>query len=122
VVAAEVRSLAQRSSAAAHEIKDLIDASVSTANVGGALVDRARDSMAQITHAIKEVVTHIDDIALTSNEQRLGIESLNRSVDEIEKMTQQNAALVEQSAAASMRVRDQAEQLSAAVNGFKTPV
>lgn len=122
VVAAEVRSLAQRSSAAAHEIKDLIDASVSTANVGGALVDRARDSMAQIAHAIKEVVTHIDDIALTSNEQRLGIESLNRSVDEIEKMTQQNAALVEQSAAASMRVRDQAEQLSAAVNGFKTPV
>ena len=120
VVASEVRNLAQRSSAAAKEIKELIEVSVSTANAGAALVDKARDSMAQITHSIKEVVGHIDDIALSSNEQRQGIESINQSVAEIEKMTQQNAALVEQSAAASMKMRDQAEQMGRAVNGFKT--
>ena len=120
MVASEVRSLAQRSSAAAKEIKDLIEVSVSTASAGAALVDKARDSMAHITGSIQEVVSHIDDIALSSNEQRRGIESINQSVGEIEKMTQQNAALVEQSAAASMKMRDQADQMGMAVNGFKT--
>ncbi len=120
VVAAEVRSLAQRSSAAAHEIKDLIDASVHSVAAGNALVDKTRQSMEQITGAITEVVHYIDGIAHASREQRSGIENVNRSVSEIDHMTQQNAALVEEAAAAAMRMRDQAHTLTDAVNSFKT--
>jgi methyl-accepting chemotaxis protein len=121
VVASEVRSLAQRSSTAAHEIKDLIGASVSSVAAGSALVEKTRQSMEQITGSISEVVRYIDGIANASQEQRQGIENVNRSVSEIDQMTQQNAALVEQAAAAAMRMRDQAHTLSDAVNTFKTP-
>lgn len=120
VVASEVRSLAQRSSTAAHEIKSLISASVSSVAAGSVLVDKTRQSMEQITGSIAEVVHYIDGIAHASQEQRSGIENVNRSVSEIDQMTQQNAALVEQAAAAAMRMRDQAHTLSDAVNSFKT--
>ena len=120
VVASEVRSLAQRSSAAAHEIRDLIGASVSSVAAGSALVDKTRQSMEQITGSIAEVVRYIDGIAQASQEQRAGIENVNRSVSEIDQMTQQNAALVEEAAAAAMRMRDQAHTLTDAVNTFKT--
>lgn len=119
VVATEVRSLAGRASAAAREIKALIDTSVQTADTGNELVDKARLSMEQITRAVQEVVGFIDGIALSSNEQRQGIESVDRSVSEIDQMTQQNAALVEQAAAAAMKMREQAGVLTAAMNGFK---
>jgi methyl-accepting chemotaxis protein len=120
VVAAEVRSLAQRSSAAAKEIKALIDASVQSTNQGSGLVDKARDSMQQITTSVAEVVGLIDGIAHASNAQKSGIENVNHSILEIDQMTQQNAALVEQAAAAAMKMREQAASLGAAVNTFKT--
>jgi methyl-accepting chemotaxis protein-2 (aspartate sensor receptor) len=120
VVAAEVRSLAQRSSAAAKEIKTLIDASVQSTNQGSGLVDKARDSMQQITTSVAEVVALIDGIAHASNAQKSGIENVNHSILEIDQMTQQNAALVEQAAAAAMKMREQAASLGAAVNTFKT--
>ena len=120
VVASEVRSLAQRSANAAHEIKDLISASVSSVAAGSTLVDKTREAMEHITGSISEVVRYIDGIAHASQEQRAGIESVNRSVSEIDQMTQQNAALVEQAAAAAMKMRDQAHTLGAAVNSFKT--
>ena len=121
VVASEVRSLAQRSATAAKEIRQLIAASVDTANVGGELVEKAQSAMMDITGSIQQVVGLMDEIALASNEQRVGIADVSRSVSEIDEMTQQNAALVEQSAAAAMKMRDQATQLAAAVNSFKTP-
>lgn len=121
VVATEVRSLAQRSASAAREIKVLIDTSVHTANAGSNLVEKASLAMTQITQSVQEVVGFIDSIALSSNEQRAGIESVNHSVGQIDQMTQQNAALVEQSAAAAMKMRDQATQLESAVDIFKTP-
>jgi len=120
VVASEVRSLAQRSANAAHEIKDLISASVSSVAAGSSLVDKTREAMEHITGSISEVVGYIDGIAHASQEQRAGIESVNRSVSEIDQMTQQNAALVEQAAAAAMKMRDQAHTLGAAVDSFKT--
>lgn len=119
VVATEVRSLAGRASAAAREIKALIDTSVHTADTGNELVDKARLAMEQITRSVQEVVGFIDGIALSSNELRRGIESVDRSVSEIDQMTQQNAALVEQAAAAAMKMREQAGVLTAAMNGFK---
>ena len=119
VVATEVRSLAGRASAAAREIKVLIDTSVHTADTGNQLVDKAKVAMQQITSSIQEVVGFIDGIALSSNEQRQGIENVDRSVSEIDQMTQQNAALVEQAAAAAMKMREQAGVLVAAMNGFK---
>jgi methyl-accepting chemotaxis protein len=120
VVASEVRSLAQRSSAAAKEIKGLIDASVQSTNQGSGLVDKARDSMQQITSSVAEVAALIEGIALASNDQRSGIENVNHSILEIDQMTQQNAALVEQAAAAAMKMREQAASLGSAVDTFKT--
>jgi methyl-accepting chemotaxis protein len=87
---------------------------------GNVLVEQARLAMAQVTASVAEVVEFIDAIAHASSEQKLGIESVNRSVSEIEQMTQQNAALVEQAAAAAMRMRDQALTLGNAVDTFKT--
>jgi methyl-accepting chemotaxis protein len=121
VVASEVRSLAQRSATAAKEIRNLIAASVQTANTGGDLVAKAQQSMTDITGSIQQVVGYVDEIALASNQQRAGIADVNRSVAEIDEMTQQNAALVEESAAAAMKMREQARLLGAAVNSFKTP-
>ena len=120
VVASEVRSLAQRSSAAAHEIRHLIGASVGSVEQGSALVDKARVAMLQITQSVQEVAGYIDGIVHSSQEQRMTIESVNGSIAEIDGMTQQNAALVEQSAAAAMRMREQAHGLGNAVNSFKT--
>jgi methyl-accepting chemotaxis protein len=121
VVASEVRSLAQRSATAAKEIRNLIVTSVHTAEAGAELVEKAQQSMTDITGSIQQVVGYIDEIALASNEQSVGIADVNRSVAEIDEMTQQNAALVEESAAAAMKMREQAALLGAAVNSFKTP-
>jgi methyl-accepting chemotaxis protein-2 (aspartate sensor receptor) len=121
VVASEVRNLAKRSSTAAHEIKDLIAASVSNVSAGSQLVEKTRESMEEITSSIAEVVRYVEGIAHASQEQSAGIESVNRSISEIDQMTQQNAALVEEAAAAAMRMRDQSHTLTDAVNTFKTP-
>jgi methyl-accepting chemotaxis protein-2 (aspartate sensor receptor) len=119
VVAAEVRGLAQRAATAAKEIRGLIAASVQMADAGGEQVEQARLAMAEISEAIAQMVGHVDGIAQSSSGQRSSIQEVNRSVGSIEQMTQQNAALVEQSAAAAMKMREQAAALEAAVNNFK---
>lgn len=119
VVASEVRNLAKRSATAANEIKGLIGASVTSVAAGSALVEKTKLSMDQINGSISEVVRYIDGIAHASREQLTGIENVNRSVSEIDQMNQQNAALVEEAAAAAMRMREQAHTLSDAVNMFK---
>jgi methyl-accepting chemotaxis protein len=81
---------------------------VEAARAGSKLVEKASLAMAQITQSVQEVVGFIDSIALSSNEQRAGIESVNYSMGQIDQMTRQNAAMVEQSAAATMKMRDQA--------------
>ncbi len=119
VVAAEVRALAQRAAGAAKDIRGLIATSVGMADTGGDQVDSARAAMSEISEAIGRMVSFVDGIALASNEQRASIQEVNRSVGNIEQMTQQNAALVEQSAAAALKMREQTALLESAVNTFK---
>ncbi|SFD47120.1 methyl-accepting chemotaxis protein [Paracidovorax konjaci] len=120
VVASEVRALAQRSSGAAREIRTLISASVDRADAGGGLVDAARVSMQGISGSISEVTRLIEGIATASGQQSSGIEGIHHSVERIEQMTQQNAALVEEAAAAALRMREQAAGLADATAKFKT--
>ncbi len=119
VVAAEVRNLAQRSGEAAREIKTLIQASVEQVEAGSQRVGEAGTAMAQIVKAVHDVRAVIDEIATAAAEQSQGLRSVNGAVAEIDGMTQQNAALVEQSAAAASSMRDQASRLTAAVSGFR---
>ncbi len=120
VVAAEVRSLAQRSAAAAKEIKKLIAASVTTIDSGSASVNEAGRSMGNIVAAFEQVNTLIGRISIASTEQAEGIAEVNRAVGQMDAMTQQNAALVEQAAAAAESLHDQTNMLSQAVAIFKT--
>jgi methyl-accepting chemotaxis protein len=119
VVATEVRSLAQRSAQAAKEIKGLIDTSAGTVRSGAELVDRAGRTMEEIVASVEKVRSLISDIAAASSEQRAGIEQVNKAIVEMERMTQQNAALVEQSAAAAEALDEQAQALSASVEVFR---
>ncbi|AVS75410.1 methyl-accepting chemotaxis protein, partial [Paracidovorax cattleyae] len=121
VVAAEVRALAQRSAGAAREIRTLIAASVERADGGSGLVDAARTSMQGIAGSIGDVTQLIEGIAAASGEQSQGIEGIHEGVGRIEQMTQQNAALVEQAAAAALRMREQAAGLADAAAKFRTP-
>ncbi|WCM94282.1 methyl-accepting chemotaxis protein [Acidovorax sp. NCPPB 2350] len=120
VVASEVRALAQRSSGAAREIRTLIAASVERVDAGGGLVENARASMQGISGSIAEVTHLIAGIATASGQQSSGIEGIHQSVGRIEQMTQQNAALVEEAAAAALRMREQAAGLADATAKFKT--
>ncbi|MBX9913648.1 MAG: methyl-accepting chemotaxis protein [Pseudomonadaceae bacterium] len=119
VVAAEVRTLAQRSAAAAKEIKTLISDSVDKVDTGNALVAKAGVTMGEIVVAIKRVTDIMSEIAAASSEQSTGIEEVNGAVSQMDEMTQQNAALVEQAAAAAESLQDQASVLSQAVAVFK---
>jgi len=119
VVASEVRSLAQRSSSAAREIKDLIGTSTDRVRAGTELVGRAGSTMAQITQSISRVHDIVGEIAAASNEQSRGIEQVNQAIAQMDEVTQQNAALVEQAAAAAASLQDQADHLRAAVMQFK---
>ncbi|WP_250475739.1 methyl-accepting chemotaxis protein [Caballeronia sp. GAFFF1] len=120
VVASEVRSLAQRSSAAAKEIKELIETSGSRVQAGTELVARAGDTMQRVGTAIQRVTDIMGDIASASHEQSRGIEQVNQAISQMDEVTQQNAALVEEAAAAAGSMEDQAKQLSAAVAVFRT--
>ncbi len=120
VVAAEVRALAQRSAAASREIRTLIAASVERAESGDGLADAARASMQGIAGSIGDVTRLIEGIATASGDQSRGIEGIHESVGRVEQMTQQNAALVEQAAAAALRMREQAAGLADAVAKFRT--
>ncbi len=118
VVASEVRSLAQRSAAAAKEIKGLIDDSVKKVDVGNRLVGNAEQTMAEIIESVQRVAKIMNDIALASQEQSSGIEQINHAVTDMDEGMQQNAALVEQAAAAAASLDEQALQLSRAVSVF----
>jgi methyl-accepting chemotaxis protein len=119
VVASEVRSLAQRSAAAAKEIKGLIGDSVQKVESGGQLVDQAGRTMQEVVKAAKQVSEIIGRISNASAEQSSGIEQVNQAVIQMERVLQQNAALVEEAAAGAASMRDQAEHLSASVSAFK---
>lgn len=119
VVASEVRNLAQRSASAAKEIKSLIDDSVSKVDVGSKLVDQAGSTMEEIVNSVKHVADIMSEITSASLEQSEGIEQVNQAVAQMDEMTQQNAALVEQAAAAAQSLKDQAVELSRAVSIFK---
>jgi len=119
VVASEVRSLAKRSADAAKEIKTLIDDSVSKVDAGGALVHQAGSTMAEIVSSIKHVTDIMGDIAAASAEQTAGIERVNNAITEMNSVTQQNAALVEQAAAGAQSLQDQAGHLEQVVGVFK---
>ena len=119
VVASEVRSLAQRSAQAAKEIKVLIDSSVSKVSDGGLLVEKAGQTMVEIVDSVKNVSAIVSEIANASSEQSTGIEEINRAITHMDEATQQNAALVEQAAAAAQSLQDQATNLATIVSGFK---
>jgi len=120
VVAREVRSLAQRSAAAAKEIKGLIDASTARVQAGSQLVERSGSTMSEIVDAIARVSSIMGEIAAAATEQSTGIDQVNLAVAQMDEVTQQNAALVEQAAAAASSLEDQARRLSAAVAVFRT--
>jgi methyl-accepting chemotaxis protein len=119
VVASEVRSLAQRSAAAAKEIKTLIGESVERVDTGGKLVGEAGSTMSEIVSSVKRVTDIMAEIMAASQEQGAGIEQVNQAINQIDSITQQNAALVEQAAAAAASLQDQASHLSHAISVFK---
>ncbi|NDY91540.1 methyl-accepting chemotaxis protein [Ideonella livida] len=118
VVAGEVRTLAQRSAAAAREIKTLIHASVERVESGSRLVQSAGSTMGEIVGSVQRVTDIIAEISASSTEQSDGIAQVNTAVNHLDQMTQQNAALVEESAAAAESLKHQAEQLNHAVDRF----
>jgi methyl-accepting chemotaxis protein len=122
VVASEVRSLAQRSASAAKEIKSLIDDSVSKVKQGTSLVDQAGLTMTEIVDRVKHVTEIMSEINDASSEQSAGIAQINQAVTQMDNVTQQNAALVEEAAASAQSLNDQAENLSQLVSVFKLPV
>ncbi len=119
VVAAEVRNLAQRSAGAAREIKALIGDSVEKVDLGGGLVDEAGKTMTEIVASVQDVTGIMGKIAAASEEQSGGIAEVNQAIARIDDMTQQNAALVEQAAAAAMSMQHQTEGLMQAVSQFR---
>ena len=119
VVAAEVRNLAQRSAAAAKEITALIGDSVDKVEIGSKQVDKAGETMNEIVLAVKRVTDIMAEIAAASNEQSSGIEQVNQALIQMDEVTQQNAALVEEAAASAESMRNQAEVLAHAVSVFK---
>lgn len=118
VVASEVRSLAQRSAQSAREIKSLIDASVTRVDNGSMQVQNAGEAMEKIVTGVQRVSDIIGEIKVATKEQSLGISQVGIAVGNLDSMTQQNAALVQESAAAAASLRDQAHTLAAAVAGF----
>lgn len=119
VVAVEVRNLAQRSAAAAKEIKDLINDSVDKVKIGSDLVDECGKALADIVNSVKSVSNIVSDIAVASQQQSLGIEQVNKVVVEMDERTQQNAALVEEVTAASQSLEERMQALSSLVAFFK---
>ncbi|SFB22033.1 methyl-accepting chemotaxis protein [Collimonas sp. OK607] len=119
VVAAEVRNLAQRSAAAAKEIKSLIDDSVEKVGIGSRLVDQAGSTMGEIVASVRRVTDIMGEITAASQEQTSGIDQINQAISQMDQVTQQNAALVEEAAAAAASLQDQAGALAEVVSGFK---
>jgi methyl-accepting chemotaxis protein len=118
VVASEVRSLAGRSAEAAKEIKQLVGRSVQTVESGSHLVDEAGSTMGEIVASVKRVADIIAEVSAGAREQGSGIAQINQAVNQLDQMTQQNAALVEESTAAAEQLREQAVRLSGLVSAF----
>ena len=121
VVAGDVRSLAQRSAQAAKEIKGLIEDSVNRVNSGSQLVGTAGETMSEIVSAVTRVTDIMGEIASASDEQSRGIDQVGQAVTEMDRVTQQNASLVEESAAAAASLEEQASRLSQSVAVFRVP-
>jgi methyl-accepting chemotaxis protein len=119
VVASEVRSLAQRSATAAKEIKTLIGTSVERVAEGSALVDRAGSQMGEVVTAIRRVTDIVGEISGASAEQSQGVGQVGEAITQIDRVTQQNAALVEESSAAAESLKHQATHLVQAVSAFR---
>src|SRR5450830_1099004 len=119
VVASEVRSLAQRSANAAKEIKSLIDDSVEKVGTGSKLVEQAGSTMSEVVGSVKRVTDIVGEITLASRSQSSRIEQVNQSIAQMDEVTQQNAALVEEAAAAARSLQDQASTLAKVVDVFK---
>ncbi|WP_081768725.1 methyl-accepting chemotaxis protein [Herbaspirillum sp. RV1423] len=119
VVASEVRSLAQRSAAAAKEIKILIDASVDNVGNGSRLVEQAGATMSEVVSSVKRVTDVVAEISAASREQSEGIGQINLAITQMDEATQQNAALVEEAAAAAQSLQEQSSRLSETVSVFR---
>jgi methyl-accepting chemotaxis protein len=119
VVASEVRSLAGRRAVAAKEIKGLINTSVEKVESGTRLVTDAGSTMHEIVESVERVAQVINEITAAATEQSAGIAGVNEAIGNLDQMTQQNAALVEQSAAAAESLRDQADRMKQAVAVFR---
>ncbi|UOD31093.1 HAMP domain-containing protein [Massilia violaceinigra] len=119
VVASEVRNLAQRSAAAAKEIKALINDSVDKVDTGSKLVGQAGNTMNEVVASVQRVTAIIGEIAVASGEQNVGIDQINDAISQMDTVTQQNAALVEEAAAAAEAMKHQAASLAEAVSVFK---
>ncbi|SOE94287.1 methyl-accepting chemotaxis protein [Burkholderia sp. D7] len=119
VVAGEVRTLAQRSASAAKEIKDLISASVQRVNAGSELVDEAGRTMGEVVQSVKRVTDLMGEISAASGEQHTGIEQVNQAVMQMDEVTQQNAALVEEASAAAQSMAAQSGTLRELVSVFR---
>jgi hypothetical protein len=119
VVAAEVRALAQRSAEAAKEVKALIGESVAGVGEGARQVEEAAKTIERAVASVRTVSGVIEEIAAASTEQTTGLEEINRAIVQLERVTQQNAALVEQAAAAALSFEKEAKSLSDAVSAFK---
>ena len=119
VVAGEVRNLAQRSAQAAREIKSLIEDSVNRVDLGSTLVESAGETMDEIVNAVTRVTDIMGEIASASDEQSRGIDQVGLAVSEMDRVTQQNASLVEESAAAAAALEEQASRLTQAVAVFR---
>ncbi|MBV6324587.1 methyl-accepting chemotaxis protein [Duganella violaceipulchra] len=119
VVATEVRNLAQRSAAAAKEIKALIDDSVEKVGSGTKLVEQAGTTMQEVVASIKQVTDIVGEISAATQEQNDGIAQVHQAVTQMDQSTQQNSALVEETAAAAQTLRDQADKLEQVVSAFK---
>jgi methyl-accepting chemotaxis protein len=119
VVASEVRNLAQRSAAAAKEIKGLIGDSVEKVDAGAKLVDQAGTTMDEIVESVKRVTDIMSEITAASQEQTSGIEQINQAISQMDQVTQQNASLVEEAAAAAESLQEQAGALAQVVAVFK---
>jgi methyl-accepting chemotaxis protein len=119
VVASEVRNLAQRSASAAREIKTLINDSVEQVNAGNQLVAKAGTTMTEVVASIQRVTDIMSEITAASREQEVGIEQINQAVNDMDAVTQQNAALVEEAAAATAALEGQASHLTQVVSVFK---
>ena len=119
VVASEVRTLAQRSAAAAKDIKHLIDASTASVATGGKLAQQAGATMHNVVSSVAQVANSVSEIAAASEEQSSGLAQVNQAVVQMDETTQQNAALVEQAAAAAQALQDRAAELARLVSVFR---